>query len=120
MRRLLYFLACVALGIGVVIMLSAGTGAGTPFGIAICVLMVLCGVLGGWVRGPIADGAQAPQLAGTGSAVALLSLFAGAMLLWRPALGTGLPMGSFLICLTVAGLLLIPVGLMGRRTDSPQ
>ena len=91
-------------------MLSGGKGAGTPFGVALLILMVLCGALGGWVRGPVARGLPAPDLARAGVGVVLICGLSGAMLLWRPGLGEGLPMWRFLICMAIGGLLLAYVG----------
>ncbi|GIF40411.1 hypothetical protein Axi01nite_47220 [Actinoplanes xinjiangensis] len=116
MRRLLFFLCGVALGVSLLIMLSAGTGAGAPFGIAFCALLVVGTAIGGrWGRGPVARGVQAPYLARAGIAVVVLCALMVGMLIWKPFLGDGLPMGWFLACIAASGLLMVPVGLMGRK-----
>lgn len=120
-RRLLFFSACTAVGVGVLILLTSGTRAGGPVGVPFLVILMLGGAWGGrWGRGPVAGGEPAPRLARAGAAVLLLSALAGAMVAWRPAVGAGLPVGSFLICTATGGLLLIPVGVMGRKADAPK
>lgn len=114
MRRMLFFLACVAVGVGLLILFSAGEGAGTWFGITFCGLLMLGGAIGGRRgRGQVARGVQAPQLATTGLMVLVLCALAGIVLFWRPSVGVGLPMVPFLLCMAIGGLLMVPVGLMG-------
>jgi hypothetical protein len=121
MRRLLYFLACATVGAGILILMSGGTGAGTPFGIGICVVLVLSGAAGSrWGRGPVARGVPAPELARVGLSVVVLCVLGGVMLLWRPALAKALPMWPFLICMAVGGLLLAFVSRMGQEPNRPR
>lgn len=68
----------------------------------------------------MARGLPAPELAKAGVAVLLLCLFGGALLLWRPAVGDGLPMWTFLTCMAVGGLLMAFVGRMGQEADEPR
>ena len=118
-RRLLFFLSGVVVGVGMLILLSAGNGAGTPFGIASCALLVAGTAIGGrWGRGPVAKGVQAPYLVMAGVAVVSLSVLMVGMLLWWPFLGQSLPMGWFVGCMVVGGILMVPVGLMGRRPEN--
>ncbi|MEV4637869.1 hypothetical protein AB0J80_10990 [Actinoplanes sp. NPDC049548] len=114
MRRLLFFLSSAVLGAGLVILLSAGSGAGTWFGIAFCSLLVVGGAAGSrWGPGPVARGIRAPQLSLMSGIVLALSALAALLLLWRPSIGAGLPLYPFLGCVAVSALLLMPVGLMG-------
>jgi hypothetical protein len=118
MRRWLFFLNGVVVGVGLLIMLSAGTGGGIPFGIAFCALLAVgTAVAGRWGPGPVAKGVQAPYLARTGVVVVLLCALMAGMLLWRPFLGEGLPTGWFLGCMAMGGVLMVPVGWMGRRPE---
>ena len=115
MRRLLFFLDGVVVGAGLLILFSAGSGAGTPFGIAFCAFFVVGTAIGGrWGRGPVAKEVRAPLLARGGVAVVSLCAVMAGMIRWRPSLGESLPMGWFLSCMGVGGVLMIPVGLMGR------
>jgi hypothetical protein len=117
-RRLLFVLNGVVVGVGLLILLSAGSGAGTPFGIAFCAFLVVgAAIAGRWGPGPVAKGVQAPYLTRTGVAVALLCALAICMLLWQPSLGGSLPMGWFLGCMAASGILMVPVGLMGRNPE---
>lgn len=74
-RQVLFVLAATSSGIGFIVLLSAGTGAGTPFGIGFAVLLVLATVIGGrWGRGPVARGVRgstAGQRRSSGTCVAL-------------------------------------------------
>ncbi|SNY30031.1 hypothetical protein [Paractinoplanes atraurantiacus] len=116
MRRTLFFLAGVAFGAGLLIMLSAGSGAGTPFGVAFCAFLVVGTAIGGrWGPGPVAKGRRAPHLARAGVATAALCAVAAGMLAWRPSVGDGLPVAQFLGCMAAGALLMVPVGLMGRE-----
>ena len=118
MRRLLFFLSGVFVGAGMLILFSAGNGAGTPFGIAFCTFLVAGTAIGGrWGRGPVAKGVQAPDLVRAGVAVVSLSVLMVGMLLWWPFLGRLLPMGWFVGCMVVGGILMMPVGLMGRNPE---
>jgi hypothetical protein len=120
MRRLLFFLSATATGAGLVILLSAGTGAGLPFGLAIGAILIVGAAVGGrWGRGPVARGVQARYLAQTGVLVVVLCAVLAGMLLWRPSLGRDLPMAWFLGCMALGGILMVPVGRMGRADDPP-
>ncbi|MFC4147916.1 hypothetical protein ACFO0M_16785 [Micromonospora mangrovi] len=118
MRRLLLLLSATAVGVGLMILMSAGTGAGTWFGITFCVLLIVGAAVGGrWGRGPVARGVRAPLLAGVGELVLGLCAVMGVMLIWRPSVGADLPMVPFLLCMALGSLLMVPVGLMGDETD---
>lgn len=118
MRKLLFLLNGVVVGLGMLILFSAGNGAGTPFGIAFCALLVAGTAIGGrWGRGPVAEGVRAPYLVRAGAAVVSLGVVMVGMLLWQPFLGQSLPMGWFVGCMVVGGILMVPVGLMGRKPE---
>ncbi|WBB91319.1 hypothetical protein [Verrucosispora sp. WMMC514] len=115
---MLFFLACVAAGVGLLILFSAGEGAGLWLGITAGGFLMLGGAIGGrWGRGQVARGVQAPRLTTTGLMVLGLCALAGIMLVWRPSVGAGLPMVPFLLCMAIAALLMVPVGLMGDNAD---
>ncbi|MCI4061191.1 hypothetical protein MRQ36_00825 [Micromonospora sp. R77] len=115
---MLFFLSAAAVGVGVLILMTAGTGAGTWFGITFCGLLVLGSAVGGrWGRGPVARGVRAPLLATAGVALLGLCAVAGIMLVWRPSVGAGLPMVPFLLCMAIGSLLMVPVGVMGDEAD---
>ncbi|WP_430786635.1 hypothetical protein [Actinoplanes sp. G11-F43] len=115
MRRMLFFLIGVAVGAALLIILSAGNGAGTPFGIGFFTFLTVGSAIGGrWGPGPIARGVRAPFLSAAGVTILVLCVPTVGLLLWRPFLGDVVPLGWFLLCMAVAGLLMIPVGRMGR------
>ncbi|MEU8071480.1 MULTISPECIES: barstar family protein [unclassified Micromonospora] len=119
LRRVLFFLACVAVGVALLMLLSAGNGAGRWFGVTFCALLAVGGAVGGrWGRGPVARGVRAPHLARGALASLPLCVLAGVLIWWRPSVGTGLPIVPFLICMTLGLLLMVPVGLMGDD-DTP-
>ncbi|MFI7430768.1 hypothetical protein ACIBPB_27610 [Micromonospora sp. NPDC049836] len=111
---MLFFLANVAVGVGLLILPSAGSGAGTWFGSTFCALLALGGAVGGrWGRGPVARGMSAPHLATGGPMVVGLCALAGVLVLWRPSVEADLPRVPFLACLALGALLMVPVGLLG-------
>ncbi|TQS46856.1 hypothetical protein [Cryptosporangium phraense] len=116
---MLFVLAATSCGIGLLILLSAGTGAGTPFGVGFAVLLVLGSVIGSrWGRGPVARGVRAPQLVAAGAAGLVLLLAAAALCLWRPGAVAGLPIWPFLLCMAISGWLMVLVGMMGTNKSS--
>ncbi|AEV85869.1 hypothetical protein ACWT_4850 [Actinoplanes sp. SE50] len=119
MRRLLFLLASATLGAGLLILLSAGTGAGRPFGIAFCALLTVGGAVGARRgRGPVARGVRSPQLAANFGCALGLCVLATLLWWWRPSVGTGMPIGAFLGCSAVSAVLMIVVGLTGRRAET--
>ena len=119
LRRLLLFASCALAGTGLLILLSAGTGAGLPFGIGFCALLVVGGAVGGrWGPGPVSRGVRAPQLARAGVGLLALCALAGGWLLWRPEVGDGMPLWRFLLFMAAAAILMVPVGLMGRDQEA--
>ncbi|WP_157018139.1 hypothetical protein [Cryptosporangium arvum] len=119
MRQVLFVLAATSSGIGFIVLLSAGTGAGTPFGIGFAVLLVLATVIGGrWGRGPVARGVRAPQLVRGGAAGLVLLSAAALLYLWRPNAVAGLPIWPFMLCMATSGLLMVLVGMMGADKGS--
>lgn len=115
-RRVLHLAASAAAGAGLIILFSTGEGA--PFGIGLAVFLVLVSLLGTrWGKGPLARGVRFPGMALAGAlGVPLLGL-AALLVLWRPGAFEPLPLLPALACFAVAGLLFIPIGLMGADPD---
>lgn len=115
MRRVLYAAAAAAMGIACLEFFRGyGHGTLTWFGVIVCVMLVVFGVLraGPWGRGRVAKGQRDRQLTKVGLIGLALEALIALLVWWMPASDRAPHIGWFIGWAAVSSLLLIPAGLI--------